>query len=126
MKLGFSIAKNVLGYGLVIPHFGTIVVGSGNVIGNYCVLHTSICITAGKKQIGNGFYCSAGAKVLNDVVIGDDVTVGANAVVNKDVEKKSLVIGIPASFKRTANEWYTGEYERRVKKCEELRERLGL
>lgn len=79
-----------------------------------------------KKRIGNGFYCFAGAKVLNDVVIGDNVTVGANAVVNKDVEKKSLVIGIPASFKRTANEWYTGEYEIRVKKCEELRVRLGL
>lgn len=27
IKLGFSIAKDVFGYGLVIPHYGTIVVG---------------------------------------------------------------------------------------------------
>lgn len=90
LKLGFSIARNVFGYGLVIPHYGTIVVGSGNIIGNYCVLHTSTCITAGNKRIGNGFYCSTGAKILDDVVIGDNVTVGANAVVNKNVDGNSL------------------------------------
>ena len=27
MKLGFTISENVFGYGLVIPHYGTIVVG---------------------------------------------------------------------------------------------------
>lgn len=27
IKLGFSISKDVFGYGLVIPHYGTIVVG---------------------------------------------------------------------------------------------------
>lgn len=58
MKLGFTIAENVFGYGLVIPHYGTIVVGSGNRIGNYAVLHTSTCITAGKKNIGDGLYLS--------------------------------------------------------------------
>lgn len=47
LKLGFSIGSGVFGYGLTIPHYGTIVVGSGNKIGNYCVLHTGICITAG-------------------------------------------------------------------------------
>lgn len=67
MKLGFTIAENVFGYGLVIPHYGTIVVGSGNRIGNYAVLHTSTCITAGKKNIGDGLYLSTGAKVLRDV-----------------------------------------------------------
>lgn len=125
-RIGFSIAQNVFGYGLVIPHYGTIVVGSGNVIGNYCVLHTSTCITAGNKHIGNGFYCSTGAKVLNDVVIGDNVIVGANAVLNKDIKGNSLVVGIPATFKHSASEWYTDDYERRVKMCEELRDQMGV
>lgn len=120
LRLGFSIAKNVFGYGLVIPHFGTIVVGSGNHIGNYCVLHTSICITAGDKHIGDGFYCSTGARILNDISIGDNVTVGANAVVNHSIENNSLVVGIPACKKRDEEAWYKGDYLRRVKACEEL------
>lgn len=120
LKLGFSIAKNVFGYGLVIPHFGTIVVGSGNHIGNYCVLHTCICITAGNKQIGDGLYCSTGARILNDVLIGDNVTVGANAVLNHSVDNNCLVVGIPASKKRDEEAWYKGDYLRRIRACEEL------
>lgn len=62
IKLGFTIPINVFGYGLVIPHYGTIVVGAGNTIGNYAVLHTSTCITAGNKIIGDALYLSTGAK----------------------------------------------------------------
>ena len=46
LKLGFSIEADVLGYGLVIPHYGTIVVGPNNKIGNYAVFHTSTSITS--------------------------------------------------------------------------------
>lgn len=120
IKLGFSIAKNVFGYGLVIPHFGTIVVGSGNKVGNYAVLHTCICITAGKKHIGDGLYCSTGARLLNDISVGNNVTVGANAVLNSSVDSNSLVVGIPASRKRDEDAWYKGDYLRRVHECEEL------
>ena len=83
MKLGFSISENVFGYGLVIPHYGTIVVGSGNHIGNYAVLHTSTCVTAGNKIIGDGMYLSTGAKVLGDIELGNFTTIGANAVAHK-------------------------------------------
>ena len=54
MKLGFTISENVFGYGLVIPHYGTIVVGSGNRVGNYAVLHTS---TQEGKQLEMDFIC---------------------------------------------------------------------
>lgn len=36
-KLGFSIAPGVLGAGVVIPHYGTIVVGAGNKVGDFAV-----------------------------------------------------------------------------------------
>ncbi len=49
MKLGYSIGYKCFSYGLVLPHYGTIVVGNSNRIGKYAVLHTSTCITAGKK-----------------------------------------------------------------------------
>lgn len=44
MKCGFSIREDVFGYGLVIPHWGTIVISSDLTAGNFCVLHTSTCV----------------------------------------------------------------------------------
>ena len=128
LKLGFSIHTSQLGYGIVIPHYGTIVVGSGNTIGNYAVFHTCICITAGNKVIGDGLYCATGCKILNDIQIGDYVTIGANAVLNKSVpEGSALMIGIPAQKKRDERPWFIrdGEiYQERQRRCEELRKKI--
>ncbi len=55
IKLGFSIGHNSLGYGVVIPHHGTIVVNGKARVGNFAVLHTCTCI-AGEKEIGDFFY----------------------------------------------------------------------
>lgn len=63
--MGITIVYNVFGYGLVIPHYGTIVVGESNNIGNYAVLHTSTCISSNGKIIGNGLYLSTGAKITS-------------------------------------------------------------
>ena len=129
IKLGFSIPVDVFGYGLTIPHYGTIVVGEGNKIGNYCVLHTSTCITAGRKIIGDAFYLSTGAKVINSIELGDGVTIGANSVVNKSYEEDNcLIIGIPGYIKRSQKKWYINDgelYSERVKRCEELRESIN-
>jgi serine O-acetyltransferase len=38
----------------------------------------------------------AGAKILGTIRIGDDVAIGANAVVLKDVPANSIAVGIPA------------------------------
>lgn len=125
LKLGFSINSEVFGYGLVIPHHGTIVVGNDNKIGNYAVLHTSTCITNGNKLIGDGLYLSTGAKIIGNVQLGDNVSVGANSVVNKNVlEGNCLLTGIPALKKKDEFAWYIRDgkkYETKVKKIEELR-----
>lgn len=102
--------------------------GSGNRIGNYAVFHTCICITAGRKTIGDGVYCATGCKVLNDIILGDYVTVGANAVLNKSVpDGHALMLGIPAKVKREEQPWFIrdGEvYQERQRLCEELRKSL--
>lgn len=36
-----------------------------------------------------------GAKVLGPICIGDNVKIGANAVITKDVESNNTVVGIP-------------------------------
>lgn len=64
LKLGFSIGKDVFGYGLLIPHYGTIVVNATARIGNYSVLHTSTCVGGDGIKIGDGLYLSTGAKIM--------------------------------------------------------------
>jgi serine acetyltransferase len=38
----------------------------------------------------------AGAKILGSIRIGDDVLIGANAVVLTDVPSNSIAVGVPA------------------------------
>lgn len=109
MKLGFSIGKNVFGYGLVIPHYGTIVVNGGVKAGNYCVLHTSTCIGGANKVIGDGLYLSTGAKIMGCLTLGDGVSVAAGSVVKKSAGDNVLLAGMPAVAVR---EHYPMWYER--------------
>lgn len=129
-NLGFSIGFNTLGYGVVIPHFGTIVVGSPARIGNYCVLHTSTCITGNKKLIGDGFYLSTGAKITSPILLGDNISVGANSVVNKDFPKgNAMIAGAPAREIKPMTPWWRrdGEYYSSLHDaCEKLRERMKI
>lgn len=128
LKLGFSIGPQVFGYGLVIPHYGTIVVGNKNAIWNYCVLHTSTCITDSNKNIGDALYVSTGAKITGTIDLGDNVTVGANTLVNKTFkEGNALLVGIPATLKKSRMPWYSEgseTYAKRIEDIENLKDTL--
>lgn len=50
----------------------------------------------GYPTIGNRCFIAAGAKIIGNITIGDDVVVGANAVVTKDIPSGSVVGGVPA------------------------------
>lgn len=124
IKLGFSIACDVFGYGLVIPHYGTIIVGGGNKIGNYAVLHTSTCITNGQKTIGDGLYVSTGAKLTTMEHLGNNTMIAANSVVTKSCnEDNVLLVGMPANTKKKQDAWYSRNewYIKKVKEIESLR-----
>ena len=127
IKLGWSITAESLGYGLLLPHYGTIVVGP-NHIGNYTVLHTSVCITGNMKTIGDALYLSTGAKITSKVVLGDNITVAANSVVTKSFpEGDVLLAGVPAIVLKPSEPWYIRDgsmFYDRVKKIEELKERM--
>jgi len=122
MKLGYSIGYHTLGYGAVLTHYGTIVVGETNRIGNFAVLHTSTCITDNGKVIGDGLYLSAGVKITRQLRLGNNIHIGANSLVNKSFEENNILIaGMPAQVIRPAGPWYTGSfYEERHKMVEEL------
>lgn len=131
LKLGFSVGYKSFGYGLVIPHYGTIVVGEDNRCGNYCVLHTSVCISGegGGKQIGDALYASSGCRINKAIKLGNNVQICSNSVVNKSFVDNNIVLGgMPATIKKTdVKSWYEGwEAELWKNKVEELRKQMGL
>jgi len=102
-KLGFSIPINVFGPGLSIAHSGTIVVHDRAKIGANCRLHVCVNIgtQAGKPndipQIGDNCYIGPGAKIFGAVILGNNMAIGANAVVNKSFPEGNCTIGgVPA------------------------------
>jgi len=98
---GFQIPINCIGKGLTIWHYGTIIINQDTKIGDYCTLRPDIVIghkdSSGKSPIiGNNVTINSGARIIGDIVIGDDVIVAPNAVITHDVPSHSIVGGIPA------------------------------
>lgn len=100
LQLGFSIGHNTIGYGVKIPHYGTIVINGEARIGNFSVLHTSTCI-AGKIEVGDFFYLSTGSQLVGNINIGNNVSVAAHSLVNKCYGNDVLLAGSPAKIVRT-------------------------
>lgn len=48
--------------------------------------------------IGDNCFIGPGAKIFGKINIGDNVAIGANAVVNKDVPSNVTVAGVPAKI----------------------------
>ena len=102
LKLGYSIPINVFGPGLSLPHYGTIIVNSKTLVGANCRLHACVNIgaSAGHPEapvLGDNVYLGPGAILFGNIHIADNVTIGANATVNKDCLQKNVVLaGSPA------------------------------
>jgi serine O-acetyltransferase len=81
-----------------LPHPLGIIIHTGTQIGTDVVIGHQVTLggrdlTGAAPQIADGVYIGAGAKVLGRVRIGDGATVGANAVVTKDVPAGAIVVG---------------------------------
>ncbi len=94
-----------IGKGLYIGHFGSIIISPKAIIGEYCNLSHEVTIgQAGRGGIqnvpvvGNRVYFGPGAKVFGGINIGNDVAIGANAVVTKDLPDNAVAVGIPAKI----------------------------
>ena len=96
--------KAEIGKGLAIVHYGSIVINEAAVIGENCRVHECVCIgaTNGNDRaavIGNNVFIASGAKIIGDVHIANDVAIGANAVVVKDIDLEGTTWGgIPAKL----------------------------
>ncbi len=91
-----------LGRRFRIDHFGGIVISGDAVFGDDCVIRNGVTVglkhtgRRGAPVLGNRVDIGVGAKILGAIRIGDDVQIGANAVVLTDVPSNSVAVGVPA------------------------------
>ena len=88
-----------IGGGLIVQHgYGTII--APRKIGKNCWVNQGVTIGYTNDDdcptLGDNVTVYAGAKILGDVHVGNNVVVAANAVVVKDVEDNCIVGGVPA------------------------------
>ena len=105
-ELKVDIKPNVVGPGFRLMHLGAFVHIKKNCrIGKNCTILPGLVI--GNKHlegdnswvtIGDDCYIGLGAKIFGEVHIGNNVTIGANAVVTKDIPDNVVVGGVPAKI----------------------------
>ena len=100
-KLGYTIYKNNFGPGVCFCHYGTLVVNKDARIGSNCRIHVGVNIggyNGGVPVIGDNVYIGPGSKIFGGITIGNNVSIGANAVVNRSFPDNVVLAGIPAKI----------------------------
>jgi serine O-acetyltransferase len=103
---GISIpAEATIGKGLRIHHFGGIILHSRAILGEHCTIYHGVTLGdrggwGGAPRVGNRVLIGAGAKLIGEVIIGDECIIGANAVVHTSVPAGHLAVGVPAMIKK--------------------------
>jgi serine O-acetyltransferase len=97
----------VIGKRLFIDHGMGIVIGETAEVGDDCLIYHGCTLGGtgkdiGKRHptIGNNCMIGSGSKLLGPIIIGNNVKVGANAVVLEDVEDNITVVGINRKIKK--------------------------
>lgn len=106
-KTGILIGPNSTDFGIHVYYMGTIIVNRLAHIGKNCVLYPGVIIGSlgnGDEQkaptIGDNVCIFGGVKILGGITIGDNVNIGMNSVIMKDVPSNCNVVGNPACIIR--------------------------
>ncbi|MDJ0693852.1 serine O-acetyltransferase [Mastigocoleus sp. MO_188.B34] len=92
----------VIGKGVFIDHGMGVVIGETAIVGDYALIYQGVTLggtgkECGKRHptLGECVVVGAGAKVLGNIQIGNNVRIGAGSVVLRDVPSDCTVVGIP-------------------------------
>ncbi|PKW26857.1 serine O-acetyltransferase [Phycicoccus duodecadis] len=93
-----------IGQRFFIDHGMGVVIGATAVVGDDVMLYHGVTLGGRSLQrgvkrhptVGDRVTIGTGARVLGDIEIGDDVQIGANSVVVKDVPAGAVATGVPA------------------------------
>lgn len=98
---GFEIGLNVVQKGLKIEHIGNVIINNTSIVGEDCYIIGNVCL--GSKGgtdgpiIGNNVELGFGSCIIGNVHIGNNIFVGAGAVVTKDFQEDNIKLaGVPA------------------------------
>lgn len=102
-------AEARIGKGLVVYHGYSLVVHPSSIIGDYCTLRHGV--TIGSKdgsafdvpRIGSGVSIGAMTVIMGNIMIGDEVTIGACSLIHRSVPAGSTIFGNPAVLRSKAN-----------------------
>ena len=107
-KLGADIHPGAqIGRRFTIDHGIGVVIGGTAIIGDDCLIYQNVTLGmtgkhGGKRHptLGNNVMVGAGATLLGNINVGDDVKVAAGSVVVHDVPSCTTVAGVPAKVVR--------------------------
>lgn len=88
-----------IGYGLYLGHNIYMVINGGTIIGNNVNLSQFLNIGTNHNApaiIGDNVYVGPHVSIIEDVRIGSNFSIGAGAVVTRDVPENATVAGVPA------------------------------
>ncbi len=96
-----------IGRRFFIDHGMGVVIGETAIVGDDVLIYHQVTLGGRARgrfkrhpTIGDRVLIGAGAKVVGDIVIGNDAKIGSNALVVKDVEPGAVVVGIPSNVRR--------------------------
>jgi len=96
----------VIGHRFFIDHGMGVVIGETAEVGDDVMLYHGVTLGGRSMQrvkrhptVGSRVTIGAGARILGPVHIGDDVQIGANSVVVKDIPAGAVATGIPATVR---------------------------
>ena len=109
--------KAKIGKNLFIDHGMGVVIGETSEIGDNVTIYHMVTLGGISPSINsndqreikrhptleNNVVVGSGAQILGPITIGENAKIGANAVVTKDVEANSIMVGIPAKNIGTAS-----------------------
>jgi serine acetyltransferase len=102
-RSGLEILTPDLGGGVILPHWGRIILNATAIGQNLCVFHGVTVgndFVSGRPRLGSDVFLGAGSIVMGNISVGDNVIVAAGSVVVGDVPSCSLVAGNPARVVR--------------------------